>query len=97
VHFEDDLYPADSSELLQRLREVSPTAGSVMLIGHNPGIQELALTLAKEGDGQGLTARLAEKFPTAGLAVLVLPGDQWSGLGPGQARLESLLIPRQLG
>jgi phosphohistidine phosphatase len=94
VHFEDDIYGADSSELLQRLREVSPAVGSVMLIGHNPSIQELALTLADEDDSRA--ARVAEKFPTAGLAVLTLPSDEWSGLSPGQAQLERFLIPRDL-
>jgi phosphohistidine phosphatase len=95
VRFEDDIYRADGGELLQRLREVSPTVGSVMLIGHNPSIQELALTLADEVHGEDLTARLAEKFPTAGLALFVLR-DDWSDLGRGQARLEGLLIPREL-
>jgi phosphohistidine phosphatase len=96
VHLEDDIYRADSGELLQRLRQVPPTVGSVMLIGHNPSIQELALTLANEGDGKELAARLAEKFPTAGLALLVLPGDDWSDLGRRQAQLERFLLPREL-
>jgi phosphohistidine phosphatase len=97
VHVEGEIYRADSDELLQRLREVSPTVGSVMLIGHNPSIQELALTLANDGDGHHLTARLAEKFPTAGLAAFAVPSDEWSELGRGHARLERFLVPRELG
>jgi phosphohistidine phosphatase len=96
VHIEDDIYGADSGELLQRLREVSSSVGSVMLVGHNPSIQELALTLANEGDGNELMARLAEKFPTAAVALIVLPGDDWTDLGRGPARLEGFLIPREL-
>jgi phosphohistidine phosphatase len=68
-----------------------------MLIGHNPSIQELALTLANNGDSRQLTARLAEKFPTAGLAAFVVPSGEWSELGRGHARLERFLVPRELG
>jgi phosphohistidine phosphatase len=101
VHIEDEIYRADSDELLERLREVSPTVASVMLIGHNPGMQELALTLANDGDGDGdgnqLTARLAEKFPTAGLAAFAVPTDEWTELGRAPARLKRFLVPRELG
>ena len=94
IHTEDEIYRADSDQLLQRLRRVSPTVGSVMLIGHNPSIQELALTLV--GDGDGMMARLAEKFPTAGLAAFTVGSDEWSGLARGQAHLDRFLIPRDL-
>jgi phosphohistidine phosphatase len=98
VHFEELIYRADSDELLERLREVSPTVASVMLIGHNPSIQELALTLANEGGGQQLTARarLAEKFPTGALAAFTIPRDEWSALGRCEAHLEDFVGPRDL-
>jgi phosphohistidine phosphatase len=97
VHIEDEIYRADSDELLDRLREVSSTVASVMLIGHNPSLQELALTLANDGDGDQLTARLAEKFPTAGLAAFAVATDEWSELGRAPARLDRFLVPRELG
>jgi phosphohistidine phosphatase len=95
VHLEDQIYRADSGELLQRLRVVSSVIGSVMLIGHNPSIQELALTLA--GDGNGMTARLTEKFPTAGLATFTIRGEEWRELGRVPAHLDRLVVPRDLG
>ena len=98
VHLEQQLYRADSDELLERLRELSPTTASVMLIGHNPSFQELALTLASESGRQQLAARarLAEKFPTGALAAFTISSDEWSEVGRCQAHLERFLAPREL-
>jgi phosphohistidine phosphatase len=65
-----------------------------MLIGHNPGLQELALMLASQGAD---LRRLEEKFPTGALATLVADGEDWAGLGPGDAELVDYVVPRELG
>jgi phosphohistidine phosphatase len=92
VSYEDGLYEASSGSLLQRLREVPPDVDSVMLVAHQPAIQELALDLA--GDGVDL-ARVTAKFPTGALATLVFDGD-WSELGPGSAELVAFVKPKEL-
>ena len=92
VSFEDRLYQASSGSLLQRLREVPPHVDSVMLVGHQPAIQELALELA--GDGVDL-ARMTAKFPTGALATLHFDGD-WSELRPGSAELVAFVKPKEL-
>lgn len=65
---------------------------SVMLIGHNPGIQDLALSLARGGSE---IARVRSKFPTAALATLELNGS-WRELSPGSAELVSVVKPKEL-
>src|SRR4051812_25831408 len=70
VQVEDDLYAASAPVLLDRLRNVPDTVGSVMLIGHNPGLQELALDLAHPAPA---VRELATKYPTAALATLAFP------------------------
>jgi phosphohistidine phosphatase len=92
VSIEDELYGASSEGLLQRLREVPGDLESVMLVGHQPAIQELALDLA--GDGAEL-ARLRAKFPTGALATLLFAGD-WSELAPGSAELVAYVKPKEL-
>jgi phosphohistidine phosphatase len=92
VSIEDELYGASSEGLLQRLREVPGDLESVMLVGHQPAIQELALELA--GDGAEL-ARLRAKFPTGALATLLFAGD-WSELAPGSAELVAYVKPKEL-
>lgn len=94
LHIEEGLYGADADELLGRLRGVTPRAGSVMLIGHNPGLHDLAADLAGGGDERAL-AQLQSKFPTAAMAVLQIPGD-WSELALGHAHLADLVLPRDL-
>jgi phosphohistidine phosphatase len=63
-----------------------------MLIGHNPGLHQLALALASVGEELG---RLEAKFPTAALATLAL-SRPWSRLEPGDAELSAYVVPRQL-
>ena len=94
VSVEDDLYGASSAELLNRLRVLPERLEGVLVVGHNPGLGDLAMELAGDGDPAGL-ALLHEKFPTGALATLRLPG-RWAKLSPGQAYLESLVVPRDL-
>src|SRR5689334_11594982 len=90
VRIEDQLYGASAGQLIARLRQVPDEHASVMLIGHNPAIQELAVILAREPGGLG-----EHKFPTGALATLALPGS-WSELGPGGADLTAFVRPKDL-
>jgi phosphohistidine phosphatase len=92
VSFEEELYAADADRLLERLRLVPADVESVLLVGHNPGLQDLALDLASAGDQLD---ELRRKLPTGALATLAFEGS-WHELGPGQARLEDLVVPRAL-
>ena len=88
---EPELYGASADELLARLRHISPELRSVMLIGHNPGMQQLALLLARPGPE---VDELAVKFPTAALATLAI--SSWDSLGRGSAELTDFIRPRDL-
>jgi phosphohistidine phosphatase len=66
----------------------------VLLIGHNPGLQELARVLASRG---AELPRLEEKFPTGALATLVVDCESWAALEPGDGELVDYVVPRQLG
>jgi len=94
VRIEPSLYSFESDQLLDRLREVPADVGSVMLIGHNPAMQELASHLAFEGDRLD---ELRQSFPTAALAELEIPRSSWVQLTPGSGRLERFVVPRELG
>jgi phosphohistidine phosphatase len=94
VSVEDALYGAGSADLLERLQVVAEDVGTVLLIGHNPGLQDLALELAGDGRPAGM-AVIGEKFPTGSLATLKISGP-WGGLGPGRAYLDSVVVPREL-
>jgi phosphohistidine phosphatase len=87
--FEDALYLAGASRLLDRLQRLPEQTGSVLLIGHNPGLHQLAAALASE------PGALAESFPTAALAVLRITG-RWSALRAHQAKLVDFKTPKSL-
>ena len=96
VVYDDALYMAAPDALLARLNRVGPGAPRhVMLVGHNPGLEELALLLAGSG-ARDDTARMSEKFPTAAVAVIGFNAESWAGIEPGAGRLEHFLTPRQL-
>ena len=92
VEVDPDLYGADDGELLARLRHVSPAVVSAMLIGHNPGIADLAELLIGAGD-VAARAAMRSKFPTGAVAHLAVE-HTWSALAPGVATLERFWTPR---
>ena len=91
----DGLYLASAAALLEALRGVAETVRSVLLLGHNPGLHELAVQLAAPGGLAPLVRRLGEGFPTGALGEFALIGP-WSSLAHGRARLQRFLTPREL-
>ena len=93
VRIEPGVYGADADYLISLIRAVPAEHDCVMLVGHNPTMQDLALTLAS--GGPGLEAAHA-KFPTAALAVLDANVDGWAEVGPQTARLTDFVVPKSL-
>ena len=93
VVLEAELYAASADTLLEHLRGVPEEVASLMLIGHNPGLQDLALLLASAG---AELEHLEAKFPTAALATLALPNATWSQLSQADAMLDAFVVPKQL-
>jgi phosphohistidine phosphatase len=89
---EHGLYGATAAELLDRLRVVDGPVASVMLIGHNPAIQELAINLVRPTTPRDA---FGDKFPTGALATLELASN-WMELAPGSATLTAFVNPRGL-
>jgi phosphohistidine phosphatase len=88
VEIEGGLYHAWADDLLERLRVVAPDLESVLMIGHNPGLHNLAALLAPPAP---------EAFPTGALAELLIDIADWKDLQPGGAELSRLVVPRELG
>jgi phosphohistidine phosphatase len=90
--FDVRIYAADVPSLTQVIREVGDDVGTLLIVGHNPGVQDLTLTFAGSGDPAALEAA-AGKFPTGAFSVLTLAGD-WPEAGPGTAELTGFCVPR---
>ncbi len=92
----DDLYLASDTRLLAILRGVAETVRTVLLIGHNPGMHNLAILLADpHASGEQPLHAVREGFPTGALAEFTVTGP-WSRLGRGGGRLMRFLTPRML-
>jgi phosphohistidine phosphatase len=95
VTYENALYLASSATMLKRLQKVPAGVSHSMIVGHDPGMQTLAVELARAGNADDL-ASLAEKFPTAGLAVIVFDVDAWPDVHWGGGRLKLFMAPKRL-
>jgi phosphohistidine phosphatase len=95
VVFEDVLYLASADQLLARLRAVTDDVGAVMLVGHNPGIENLAVALMGDGDAAA-GGSMMTKFSTGALACFSVAADRWRDLAPDGARLDTFIRPRDL-
>ena len=88
----DELYLADADTLLTRLHGLDGKVRCAMLIGHNPGIEDLASLLVGSGD-TALRAQLAAKLPTGAVVALSFDGA-WADLAAGAARIDAMFVPR---
>ena len=98
VSYEERVYAASAAALLELAREVPANVTVLLVVGHSPGLPDLAVDLADGGAGASggdALERLRAKFPTAAIAVLEVPGE-WRDLAPGGARLADFVIPRDL-
>jgi len=94
IAIERGLYLAPPGSILARLREVESSVEKVLVLGHNPGLHELAIMLAGSGSAKSVAA-LARKFPTASLATYEFDGS-WAELGPEDTRLRAFVTPADL-
>ena len=98
IDSQEELYLAPAPRILKLLRNVSDGVRSVLLIGHNPGLQELA-TLLVGAHTKAATEKhalsLAKAYPTCALAEFALTGP-WSKIGEGSGQLTRFVTPREL-
>lgn len=94
LELDAELYLAAPARILERVHRVPDRCRTLLVVGHNPGFQELALQLAG-GQRTAAGARIG-KFPTAALARFALPRGSWRELAPGRTRLEAFVRPSEL-
>ncbi|HEY5981426.1 MAG TPA: histidine phosphatase family protein [Microlunatus sp.] len=93
VRFVDAIYEASAVGLLGLVQATEEVVGSLMLIGHGPGLPGLAEGLGARPEPRDAWARMDEKYPTAGLTVLRLPCP-WADAAAGEAELMAFEVPR---
>jgi phosphohistidine phosphatase len=97
--YRDALYLAEAGKILAMIQGLPAKTGAVMVIGHNPGLEELATLLAREPVRRKERERrdvLEEKFPTCALAVLDFDITRWRDIQPGEGKLVDFVRPKDL-
>jgi len=95
IEFQEELYLAGASDMLDLVRSVPDTVESILLVGHNPGTGMLAATLSGDGPAESIHL-MSSKFPTAGLAIIELSVDRWKDVESGCGTLKEFVRPRDL-
>jgi phosphohistidine phosphatase len=95
VAYVEQVYDATPRALVDVIRAAAPATQSLLLVGHNPGLHEVAKELIASGD-PGDRERLREKLPTGGLVVIDFPIADWAKLHARSGRLERFVVPRML-
>lgn len=92
IRFERDLYLAVPDTILSLIHAIEEGPKTVMIIGHNPALHDLALDFFGFGDRYAF-ARLRDEFPTSGCAVFDFDVASWAALAPNKGRLDRFLVP----
>jgi phosphohistidine phosphatase len=92
ILFHDTLYSGDAADYLA-LTRCNGASGSLLVIGHNPMMEDLAMAVSGDGD-ETARAMLTHGFPTSALAVVRFPGDL-ADAAPGAGYLEAFLTPAE--
>jgi phosphohistidine phosphatase len=89
------IYLASTAALLEIVQETRPGIERLLLVGHNPGLESLAMLLTRD-EGDALREEVAVKYPTATLAEILFVVDDWREVAAGTGRLERFIRPRDL-
>jgi phosphohistidine phosphatase len=95
LHIDQDLYMAEPSHLLERVRGLPDTTAGVLLVGHNPAHEDLAHSLIGDGNRKALK-RIRKKYPTGALAVIHFRAERWAQVGEGAGYLEAFVRPKDV-
>lgn len=99
IEYRDNLYLADPAKILAAVRGAPAGVSALMVVGHNPGMEDCAALLAREPVRRKERTRfeaLEEKFPTCALAILDFDIGRWRDAGQGMGRLVDFVRPRDI-
>ena len=96
IMFRDELYLASQNEIAAEVSGLEASVASALVIGHNPGLEVLAIGLAGSDGDRDAFESLERKYPTAALATFTFDSDRWRDLGSGAGRLTGFVMPSKL-
>ena len=96
IKYEKELYTFDDQIMLEFISKISDNVSSVLIVGHNPAIQETVLRLSETDKNSNLLNRVEHKYPTAAFCTLTSNIDSWTNTGDTLFKLEEFICPKEL-
>ncbi len=96
VLYKKDLYTFDDQIMLDFISKINDNISSVLIVGHNPAIQETVLRLAESNQKSNLLTRVEHKYPTAAFCTLTSSIDKWTHSGDTMFKLQEFICPKDL-
>ncbi|MFK7841243.1 MAG: histidine phosphatase family protein [Sphingorhabdus sp.] len=90
------IYLASSATLLDVLRGANPDADHILMVGHNPGLEDLIFDLVPDDGTSPARDKVETKYPTAALAEITLTTDSWAEITEKCGNLDRFTRPRDL-
>ena len=96
IKYEKELYTFDDQIMMEFISKITDEISSVLIVGHNPAIQETVLRLAKTDQNSSLLNRVENKYPTAAFCTLTSSIDKWTHAGDTMFKLQEFICPKEL-
>ena len=96
IIYKKELYTFDDQIMLEFISKISDDLSSVLIVGHNPAIQETVLRLSKTDQNSNLLNRVEHKYPTAAFCTLTSSIDKWTHAGDTMFKLQEFICPKEL-
>jgi len=95
VRLEPSLYMCSTGTLISVINCLPDDAGTVMIVGHNPGFHDIVLRMTKP-DGNGLRAKVGANYPTGAFALIDFAVNRWADVEPSSGEIRQVIFPREL-
>ena len=96
IIYKKDLYTFDDLMMLEFISKITDDISSVLIVGHNPAIQETVLRLSDTDQNSNLLNRVEHKYPTAAFCTLTSTIDKWSHTGDTMFKIKEFICPKEL-
>ena len=96
IIYKKELYTFDDQIMLEFISKISDDLSSVLIVGHNPAIQETVLRLSETDQNSNLLNRVEHKYPTAAFCTLTSSIDKWTHAGDTMFTLQEFICPKEL-
>ena len=96
IIYKKDLYTFDDQMMLEFISKIRDDISSVLIVGHNPAIQETVLRLSETDKNSNLLNRVEHKYPTAAFCTLTSTIEKWAHTGDTMFKIQELICPKEL-